>query len=142
LFSGDGSNFVGNNSAATGQGTNSYYGPYGVNIKFSQDLASLSFQGWDSSGPPTFFGGGALAVAFDNGTQVGFVSVTPAWSGAGKSWYNITTDGGSVFDEIAFYGNGNFPESVVDNLSWTVAPEPSSVALLSVASIGVLRRRR
>jgi hypothetical protein len=139
--SGEGSNFVGDLSGATGQGTNAYYGPYGVFINFGDDLTEMSFQGWDSSGPPSPFGGGALVYLLDNGNDVGFLSVTPAWGGAGDSWFNITTSGGTVFDEMRWLGFGFFPESVVDNLSWNVVPEPASLMLFAFGVLALVRRR-
>ncbi|GMU35219.1 MAG: PEP-CTERM sorting domain-containing protein [Planctomycetia bacterium] len=134
-------NFVGDNSGATAQGTNSYYGPFGVFIEFGQDLTELSFQGWDNGGPPSPFGGGAIVAAFNDGVDVAVLPITPAWGGVGDSWFNITTTGGMVFDELRFLGFDFFPQSVVDNLSWNVVPEPGSLALLGLGIVGVLRRR-
>jgi len=139
--SGEGSNFVGDLSGATGQGTNAYYGPYGVFINFANDLTEMSFQGWDSSGPPSPIGGGAAVIALKNGNEVGSIFVTPAWGGAGDSWFNITTDGGTVFDELRFLGFGFFPESVVDNLSWNPVPEPATLSILALGCAAILRRR-
>lgn len=139
--SGEGSNFVGDLSGATGQGTNAYYGPYGVFITFGGDLTEMSFQGWDNSGPPSPFGGGAIVAALNDGLEVAVLPVEPAWGGAGDSWYHITTSGGMVFDEVRFLGFGFFPESVVDNLSWNAVPEPASLALLGFGLVAVIRRR-
>ncbi len=141
--SGEGSNFVGDNSASTGQGTNSYYGPFGVFVNFGSDLTELSFQAWDSSGPASPFGGGAGLILLDDGVEVGSLfGITPAFAGSGKSWYDVTTTGGMVFDEMRFLGFGFPADSFVDNLSWNVVPEPTSLALLSFAVVGVLARRR
>jgi hypothetical protein len=140
--SGEGSNFVGDNSGSTAQGTNSYYGPFGVFINFGNDLTSMSFQGWDSSGPATPFGGGAGVVTLNDGVEVGFSVFTPAFGGFGNSWYNLTTTGGSVFDEVRFVGFGFPADSFVDNLSWNAVPEPASIALLAMAGVGALIRRR
>lgn len=139
--SGEGSNLVGDLSAATGQGTNAYYGPYGVFINFANDLTAMSFQGWDSSGPPSPFGGGALVVALNDGNEVASLFIDPAWAGAGDSWFNLTTTGGTTFDEIHFLGFSFFPESVVDNLSWNAVPEPASASLLVLGCLAALRRR-
>jgi len=142
--SGEGSNFVGDNSAATGQGTNSYFAPFGVIINFGSDLSQMSFQGWDNGGPGGPFGGGAVISVLDNGTEVGSLFITnPAFGGAGDSWFNITTNAGTVFDEVRFFGFAfGFPNSYVDNLSWNVVPEPTSLSLLAFAGVGILARRR
>jgi len=136
-------NFVGDNSGATGQGTNSYFGPFGVFIDFGQDLTEMSFQGWDNGGPSTPFGGGAAVVAFNDGVDIGILGVTPAWGGVGDSWFDITTTGDTVFDRVAFLGFAMVsPQSVVDNLSWNVVPEPAALSLLAMGSLALLRRRR
>ena len=142
VVSGAGANSVNDNSASTGQGTNSYWGPFGVFINFGQDLTAMSLQAWDNSGSPTPFGGGAAMVALNDGLEVGFLFVTPAFGGVGQSWYDITTTGGSVFDEVRFLGFGFAPNSYVDNLSWNAVPEPTSLSLLALGAIGVLARRR
>jgi hypothetical protein len=135
-------NFVGDNSVSTGQGTNSYAGPFGVFITFANDMTEMSFQGWDPSGPPSPFGGGAAVAALNDGVEVGTWFGTPAFGGNGNSWFHITTTAGSTFDEVRFLGFGFSPTSIVDNLSWNVVPEPGSFALLGVAGLAVLRRRR
>jgi len=143
--SGEGSNFVGDNSIATGESTNSYYGPYGVFITFGQDLTAASFQAWDSSGPPSPFGGGMAVVLLNDGDEnnpVFFDAYTPAYGGVGDSWFNITTDGGTVFDEVRVLGFGFFPETYMDNISWNAVPEPGSLALLGLGGLALVRRRR
>ncbi len=134
-------NDVGDHSAFTGQGTNSYVGPFGVFIEFGQDLTEMSFQGWDDSGPGGAFGGGAAVAAYNDGSEVASIFITPAYGGAGDSWFNITTSGGMVFDQIAFLGFGFFPQSYVDNLSWNAVPEPGSLALLAIGGVAMIRRR-
>jgi len=115
---------------------------FGMFLEFDSDLTEFSFQGWDPSGPPSPFGGGALLVALNDGTEVGSISVTPAWGGFGDSWYDITTSGGMVFDEVRFLGFGFTPTTIVDNLSWNAVPEPGTLALLALTGVGVLIRRR
>lgn len=143
--SGDGvANDVGDHSAFTGQGTNSYYGPWGTFIRFSQDVTAASFQAWDSSGPSSPFGGGMAVVLINDGDEfnpVYYNSFDPAYGGLGDSWFNITTDSGTVFDEIRIVGNGFFPESYVDNISWNTVPEPASLTLLLLGCAGLLTRR-
>lgn len=144
IVSGEGSNFVGDVSAYTGQSTNSYYGPYGVFIKFSQDLTEMSFDAWDTSGPPGPFGGGMAVVLINDGDEMNpvyFNSFTPAIAGTGLPSFNITTDSGTVFDEVRILGFGFFPETVVDNLSWNAIPEPGSLSLLALGIVGLMRRR-
>lgn len=137
-------NFVGDNSAFTGQGTNSYYGPFGVFIKYSQDLTEMSFQAWDSSGPPSGFGGGMGVVLLNDGDEnnpVYFDVFTPAYGGAGDAWFNITTSGGTVFDEVRILGFGFFPQTYVDNMSWNAIPEPATLSLLALGAAALIRRR-
>lgn len=147
MQSGDGSNFVGDNSGLTGSGTNSYYGPYGVFMKFGTDLTELSFDAWDPSGPPSFFGGGMGIFLFNDGDGSGndyiFADVyTPAWGGIGDQAFNITTTGGTVFDEVRILGFGFFPTTVVDNFSWNAVPEPGSLTLLALGVATIVGRRR
>ncbi len=145
IVSGEGSNFVGPNTFPTSQSTNSFYGPFGVFIRFSTDVASASFEAWDSSGPPTLFGGGLIIALINDGDEMNpvfFDIYTPAYGGTGLQAFNITTSGGMVFDELRIVGNGFFPETYVDNLSWNAIPAPSASALLSIAGVGVVRRRR
>lgn len=134
-------NDVGDHSAFTGQGTNSYQGPFGVFITFGKDLTSMSFQGWDDSGPGGPFGGGAAVGIYNDGVEVASWFGTPAYGGAGDSWYHITTTDGSVFDQVNFLGFGFFPQSYVDNLSWNSVPEPGSLMLLALGSAAMMRRR-
>lgn len=147
--SGEGTTSVGDNSAAypwlPAANNNTAQFPFGMILQFDQDLTELSFQGWDNGGPASPFGGGAviyLLLDGDENNPVAAEAFTPAWDGFGNSWYNITTSGGMVFDEIRFFGNSFIPESIADNISWNSVPEPSSLLLLTMTGVGVLIRRR
>lgn len=144
---GDGG-FVGDlnaNLGVTWLGTgNAWAGPWGSFMNFSQDVTEFSCQYWDDSGPATIFSGGAIVVAFNDGVDVGMFFIdNPTWGDTGPTWVNITTDGGSVFDEVRFVGFGwNGPTAVIDNLSWNAIPAPASAGLLALAGFMGTRRRR
>lgn len=147
FVSGEGSNTVGTLNTNPGFGWlgtgNVFAGPFGVFINFDSDLTEFSAEYWDSSGPATFSGGGAIAIALNDGVEVGSFFITnPAYAGAGLVGINITTDNGSVFDEVRFAGFGFFPEAFVDNLSWNAVPAPASATLAALALLGGARRRR
>lgn len=144
IQSGEGSNDVGPHAFETGQSTNSYYGPFGVFIRFSQDLTAMSFDAWDNSGPPGPFGGGVLVALLNDGDEnnpVFMGNYDPAYGGAGLQAFNITTTGGTVFDEVRILGGSFFPQTYVDNLSWNAVPEPTSLVLISLGGLALLRRR-
>ena len=147
LQAGDGNEYVDDVSLLPGYswlGTgNSFQGHYGVFMQFDSDLTEFSTQFWDPSGPPSFFGGGAILFLFNDGVQLDdYLSFEPAWGGVGDEWLNVTTDGGSVFDEIRILGYGFFPESHVDNMSWNAVPAPGSAIALGALGLAGLRRRR
>ena len=73
LQSGDGAPSVGDNSGAGPWiGTsNSFFGNFGIFMTFDSDLTNFSAQIWDPSGPGSFFGGGMIGVAFNDGVEVG-----------------------------------------------------------------------
>lgn len=139
LFSGEGSNFVGNNGLPTAPNTtNSYYGPFGVTVQFANDITEMSLMAWDSSGPPSPFGGGLVIALLNNGDENNPVAIevfNPAYGGVGDPAFNITTNGGTVFDEVRIFGNGFFPETFVDNLSWNIVPEPSCGLFLALSML-------
>ncbi len=135
-------NFVGDNSLATGQSTNSYFGPFGVFMTFANDLTEMSLNAWDSSGPGGPFGGGAAVVLFDDGAEVASLFFTPAFGVPEGSAFNITTDGGSVFDDVRVLGFGFPADTYVDNLSWNVVPEPTCGLLATCAGFLLMGLRR
>lgn len=133
-----------------GGGTNAFFGNFGVFMTFDTDLTEMSLQVWDPSGPPSFFGGGLNVVLFDDGVEVwsigtqsgGLTIAEPAWGGLGDSWFNITTDGGMVFDEVRILGFGFTPTTYVDDISWNAIPSPGALALLGLAGFCGRGRRR
>ncbi len=121
---------------------NSFYGNFGVFMTLDTDVTEMSLQVWDPSGPPGPFGGGLYVFLFDDGVEVSSTEHTPAWGDVGDEWFDITTDGGDVFDEVRILGFGFSPTTFVDNLSWNVIPEPTSLALFGLVGVAALRRRR
>lgn len=148
LQAGDGIPFVGDMNSffpwfdpAEG---NSFYGNFGIFIKFEDDLTEFSGDFWDPSGAPSPFGGGFGVFLFnDNGVDpIATYFGEPAWGGLGDTAINITTDGGMVFDEVRVLGFGFNPTTLGDNFSWNVVPEPTSLVVLALGSFAALRRRR
>jgi hypothetical protein len=117
-------------------------GPFGLFVNFANDLSELSLRAWDNSGPPSPFGGGMAVVVLNNGTELAFNIFNPAFGGVGNEYYNITTSGGMVFDEIRVLGFGFVPVTWGDDFSWNVVPEPTSMSLLGLASLALMRFRR
>lgn len=92
---------------------------------------------------PSPLGGGALIAVYDDGAEVGSLIVNPVFfPGEAGTWFDITTGGGMVFDEVRFLGFGFSPASYVDNLTWNAVPAPGSVALLGLGGAFASRRRR
>lgn len=120
---------------------NAFFGNFGVFMKFDNNLTEMSLEVWDPAGPPGPFGGGMGVFLFDDGVEVGNYFGEPAWGGLGDSWVNIVADGGMVFDEVRVLGYG-FPNTTyADNLSWNVVPEPTSLLLIGLGGLALLRRR-
>jgi MYXO-CTERM domain-containing protein len=146
IFSGEGSNSVldqSTNFPWLTNTTNSYWGPFGVNIEFGYEVSSASLQAWDNGGPPSPIGGGSVIRLKKNNVEVGSLVYTGAWGGVGNPWFNITTTGGDTFDSIVVFGNTfGFPQTIVDNISWNAVPTPGALALLGLAGIVGRRRRR
>jgi hypothetical protein len=68
-----------------------------------------------------------FVVLLNDGVEVSFNIVDPAFGGAGDSWFNITTDGGDVFDEVRFVGAGFAgPLTIMGQASWNVVPAPGA----------------
>ncbi len=147
LEAGDGTQYVSDVTGQPGYGWcgtgNSLTAVYGVFMAFDSNITDFSVEFWDPSGPPSFFGGGAAIYLFDNGNEVGSLFFEPAWGGVGDAWLNVTTDGGSAFDEVRILGYGFFPESHADNFSWNVeVPAPGAGVAFGLMGLAGLRRRR
>jgi MYXO-CTERM domain-containing protein len=147
LMAGDGFNRIDNFSAQPGFGwlpdSNAFIGGFGVFMNFDTDITEMSAQVWDNSGPATLFGGGMIVALYNDGNEVSFNVVDPAFGGAGNSWFNITTDNGDVFDEVRFVGLGFAgPLTILGQASWNAVPAPGALALLGLGGIAAGRRRR
>lgn len=142
---GAGNPFVGDLSGIFGPwaGTgNAITANFGLFLTFDTALTEMSFQAWDDSGPPTPFGGGLAVALFNDGQKVGFQFFTPAFGGVGKTWFNITTSGASVFDEVRVLGFASIgSNTIMDNLSWNAVPTPGGIAVLLMGLAGRSRRR-
>lgn len=147
VAAGDGQSVVGDNDASQGGwglgDGNSFFGNFGVFMTFDYDVTEMAFELWDTSGSPSPFGGGVGIFLFNDGAMVEtFFGITPAFGGIGDSWFNVTTDGGMVFDEIRMLGFGTPAFTFVDNLSWNAVPTPGAIGLFALAGVTGLRRRR
>lgn len=121
---------------------NAAAGAFGLFWTFESAMSEMSFQAWDPSGPPSPFGGGMAIVLLSGGAEVAVDIFTPSWGGVGDTWYNITTSGGMVFDEVRVLGFGFSPETVMDNMSWNVIPGPGGLMMLAFSGMIATRRRR
>lgn len=147
LAAGDGFNRIDDFSTQPGYGWlpagNAFIGGYGVFMNFDTDLTEMSAQVWDNSAPANLLGGGLYIVLFNDGVEVSFDTVEPVFGSTGDSWYNITTTGGDVFDEVRFVG-ANFagPLTILGEASWNTVPAPAAAALLGLGGLVAARRRR
>lgn len=147
LAAGDGFNRIDDFSTVPGYGWlpggNAFIGGYGVFMNFENDLTEMSAQVWDNSAPASVFGGGMFLVLYNDGVEVSFNTVEPVFGGVGDSWYNITTTGGDVFDEVRFVG-ANFagPLTILGEASWNAVPAPGAGAMLGLGGLVASRRRR
>ena len=121
---------------------NSFFGNFGVFMKWDSPLDAFSAQIWDPSGPPGPFGGGAIVFVFNDGMEVTNFGYEPAWGGIGDEWVNVTADAGMEFDEIRILGFGFSPTTFMDNASWNAIPSPGAVGVFGVAGLAAMRRRR
>ncbi len=120
-------------------------GPFGLFMTFASDLTAMSFRAWDNSGPPSPIGGGMAVILINNGDEnnpVAFEIFDPAFGGLGEEYYDITTTGGTVFDEVRILGFGFTPVTYADDFSWNAIPEPGSFGLIFMAAAALVVRRR
>ncbi len=144
---GVGPGFVGDRSGEPGFGwlpaNNTFTGDFGVFINFDDDVTEFSAQVWDNGGPASPFGGGMFVVALNDGVEVLFAVVEPGFGGVGDTWFDITTSGGMVFDELRFVGQDFAgPVTIIDNISFNSVPAPGAFAMLGLVGVAGARRRR
>lgn len=121
-------------------------GSFGLFLEFSAGTTAVSFQGWGDAGAPGPFGGGFWVWVLDGDGNVlsDFDTFEPAWGGLGDTWYNVTATGGDDIRYLLINNNSSIgSETFIDNLSWQPAiPAPGALALLGVAGLIGVRRRR
>lgn len=148
MGAGDGNNNVGNFNSIPGFGwlpdNNVFAGNFGIFIEFSTDITEFSAQVWDNGGPADFISGGMIAIAQNDGVDVGtFFWETPVFGTAGDNWFDITTSGGDTFDRVVFVGFAFVsPLTIIDNISFNTVPAPSASLVLGFGLLGAARRRR
>ncbi len=118
-------------------------GTFGVYLAWNQDVAALSFQAWDPSGPPSPFGNGLTVLLLDASDNIlEGNTYTGAWGGVGNTWFDVTTSGGDSFRKAIIFNNSFDPTSFVDNVSWNLVPGPGALCVLGLGLVGLGRRRR
>ncbi len=119
-------------------------GTFGNFLTFESPTSAMSFQAWDPSGVPDFFGAGLTIVLTDAADNIlAFEQFTGAWGGIGDTWFDITTTGGDTFEKVTIFNNSFSPQTYVDNISYVKSvPAPGALALLGFAGVAARRRRR
>jgi len=121
---------------------NSMEGNFGIFMTFDNDVSAMSFQAWDPSGEPDFFGNGLTVVVTDAADNtLAFEQFTGAWGGVGDTWINITTTDGDSFAKASIFNNSFAPLTYIDNFSFNNVPTPGALALLGLAGVTSRRRR-
>jgi len=124
-----GRNFLAFNAGAALNDGGRPFGPQ--TISFAGGASAVSIYGASGDGTTRF-----IMRSYDaNNTQLGQVIVS-----ASDTWEEIALSGGNIaYVVISSDGDNTF---VMDDLSWTAIPAPSSMALAGVLALGAARRRR
>lgn len=118
-------------------------GTFGVFLTFDQDVSEMSFQAWDPSGPPDFFGNGLTVFVLDpDDNIIDGAQFTGAWGGIGDTWFDVVATGGDEFRKAVIFNNSFDPTTYIDNLSFNVVPGPGALCALALGLAGGTRRRR
>lgn len=139
--------------ALDGGGILNQAGNFGLNARSGEHFLAFNTtatfsDGGTPTGPQTItFAGGASAVSIygaiaritmtafnDDNVEVGNVTI-----GADLAWQELALTGNISYVVIAGAGSATM---VLDDLSWTAIPAPSSAALAGILALGAARRRR